>query len=45
MTIYNLLAEFAELLATRPITIQEFHSTGMDCSNKTTFLVYLKFAM
>ena len=29
--------EFAELLATRPITIHEFHSTGMDCLNKTFF--------
>ena len=28
----NLLAE---LLATRPVTIHEFHPNGMDCLNKT----------
>ena len=27
--------EFAELRATRPITIHELHPTGMDCLNKT----------
>ena len=34
--------EFAELLATRPIMIHEFHSTGMDCSNNTFLKVYFK---
>ena len=31
----NISPEFADLLATRPITIHEFHSTGIDCLNKT----------
>ena len=39
MTIYlfinNVKSKFAELLASRPITIHEFHSPGMDCLNKT----------
>ena len=30
-------SEFAEVLATRPITIHEFHSPGMDSLNKTVF--------
>ena len=43
--IYNQWPEFAELFATRPITIHEFHSTGMDCLNKTFFGIYFKFIM
>ena len=39
--INNLWPEFAELLATHPITIHEFHSTGINCLNKTFFEVYL----
>ena len=35
--INNIWPEFAELLATRPITIHGFHSTGMDYLNKTFF--------
>ena len=41
MTIYllinNIWPEYAELLATRPITIHEFHATRTDCLNKTFF--------
>ena len=39
--IYKVWPEFAELLDTRPITIHEFHSTGMDSLNKTFLRVYL----
>ena len=34
LVINNIWPEFAELLASRPITIFEFHSSGMDCLNK-----------
>ena len=37
--------EFAELLATRPIAIHEFHSTGIDCMKKMFFWVNLNFIM
>ena len=43
--IYRLWPEFAELLATRPITSHEFHSTGKDCLKKKIFLVNFKFIM
>ena len=33
----NILPEFVELLATRPITIHDFHSNVMDCLDKTFF--------
>ena len=35
LLINDLWPEVAELLATRPITIQEFHSSGIECLNKT----------
>ena len=41
--INNIWSEFVELLAMRPIDVHEFYSTGMDCLNKTFFLVNLKF--
>ena len=37
----NIWAELVELLATRPITIHEFHSTGMDRLKKLYFWVIL----
>ena len=43
--ISKVLPEFSELLATRPIMIHEFHSTGMDCLTKTFLAVYFKFIM
>ena len=30
----NVRPEFDELIATHPITIHEFHSSGMNCLNK-----------
>ena len=43
--IWNMWPEFAKLFYTRPITIHEFYSTGMDCLIKTFFGVYFKFIM
>ena len=37
--------EFAEVLATRPITIHEFHSTGKESLNKNVLWVHFKFIM
>ena len=37
--------EFAELLATRPITIHEFNSTEMEYLNKRFFWVNFKFIL
>ena len=41
----NIWPEFAELLATCPISTHKFHTTGMDCLNKTYFCVNFKFTM
>ena len=45
LLIKNIWPEFAELLATRPITIHEFHSTGKDCLKKKKFWVNFKFML
>ena len=45
LVIINIWHEFAELLATRPITVHKFHSTGMDCLNKAFFGVNFNFLM
>ena len=41
----NIWPKIAELLTKHPIKIHEFHSTGMDCLNKTFFGIFLKFIM
>ena len=38
----NIWPEFAELLDKPPITIHEFHSTGVDCLNKKKNLCLFK---
>ena len=45
LIIIKIGSEFAELFATRPITIHEFHSTGIDYLYKTFFGVYFKSIM